>query len=77
MVKSRLSEHHQSLKIVPHDLMKRASRDLLRSFMNRHFRFLDGSSNLGCYNLSNEQTRLIRLIKQIFIHSNATTYVLT
>ena len=55
MVKSRPPKLHWSVKIVPHDRAKRASRDLLHSFMNGYFRFLDGSSNLGCYNLSNEQ----------------------
>ena len=40
-----------------------ASCNLICSIVNRHLKFLDGSSNLGRYNSSDERLGLIRLIK--------------
>ena len=40
-----------------------ALRDLVHLIVNRHLRFLDGSSNPRHYNSSNERSRLIHLIK--------------
>ena len=63
MVKSRPLDFHRSVRILPHDHMKRASRDLVHPIVNRCFRFSYGSSNLGHYNSSDTWLGLIRLIK--------------
>ena len=46
-----------------HVTREEASCNLVCSIMNRCLKFLDGSSNLGHYNSSDERLGLIRLIK--------------
>ena len=51
-----------------------ASCDLVHPIVNRRLRFLDGSSNVGRYNSSDERPGLILLIKLIIVYSDAATY---
>ena len=62
MLNLQPSDLHQGVRIASREGSsneERASRDLVRLIVNRGFRFLDGSSNLSCYNCSDERPRLI------------------